>query len=86
VLTFYKPPVKDSIAPRQVNSRAKPSPVLYNYFMQFIPKTTQPFFQEYEFQRLDLERDGDLIIVRLLAFGNRDQVRWLLLHDGRDNI
>jgi hypothetical protein len=54
--------------------------------VQAIPKTTQPFFQEYEFQRLDLERDGDLIIERLLAFGNRDEVRWLLLHDGRDNI
>jgi len=54
--------------------------------MQSIPESTQPFFQEYEFERLDLERDGDLIIERLLAFGNRDEVRWLLLHYGQDKV
>jgi hypothetical protein len=54
--------------------------------MESIPETTQPFFQEYEFKRLDLQRDGDLIIERLLALGNRDEVRWLLLHYGLDNV
>ena len=48
-----------------------------NYFMQSIPETSQLFFQEYEFEHL-LECDGDLIIERLLGFGNRDEVRWLL--------
>ena len=60
--------------------------MLYNYFMQSIPETVQPFFKEDEFERLDLERDGDLIIERLLAFGNRDEVRWLLIHYGQDNV
>jgi hypothetical protein len=60
--------------------------VLYNYFMQSIPRTTQPFFQEYEFERLDMERDGDLITERLLAFGNRDEVRWLLMYYGKDKV
>lgn len=54
--------------------------------MQSIPGTAQPFFQEYEFERLDLERDGDLIIERLLALGNRDEVSWLLRYYGRDNV
>jgi len=66
-----------------LGQRGKSSRVLYNYFMQSIPETAQPFFQEYEFERLNLERDGDLIIERLLAFGNRDEVRWLLIHYGQ---
>ena len=60
-----------------LGQRGKSSRVLYNYFMQSIPETAQPFFQEYEFEHL-LECDGDLIIERLLGFGNRDEVRWLL--------
>ena len=54
--------------------------------MQSIPETAKPFFQEFEFKRLDLERDGDLIVERILAFGNRDEVRWLLWHYGQDNV
>jgi hypothetical protein len=66
--------------------RGKSRRVLYNYFMQSIPETVQPFFKEDEFERLDLERDGDLIIERLLAFGNRDEVRWLLWYYEHENI
>jgi hypothetical protein len=54
--------------------------------MQSIPETAVPFFQEYDFERLDPERDCDLVIERLLAFGNRDEVRWLLLHYGEVRI
>ena len=64
----------------------KSSPVLYNYFVQSIPETTQPFFQEYEFKSLDLDRDIYLIIERILAYGNRDEVRWLLWRYGWDNV
>jgi hypothetical protein len=60
--------------------------VLYNYFVQSIPETTQPFFQEYEFKSLDLDRDIYLIIERILAYGNRDEVRWLLWRYGWDNV
>jgi hypothetical protein len=60
--------------------------VLYNSFVQSIPKTALPFFQEYDFEHLDPERDGDLIIERLLAYGNRDEVRWLLRHYGRARV
>ena len=66
--------------------RGKSSRVLYNYSMQSLPETAQPFFQEQKFDRLDLKRDGDLMIERLLAFGNRDEVRWLLWHYGQDNV
>ena len=52
--------------------------MLNNSFVQSIPETTLPFFQEYDFDHLDPERDSDLFIERLLAYGNRDEVHWLL--------
>ena len=55
---------------------------LYNGFMNAIPETARLFFQEYAFERLDPQRDGDLVIERLLAYGNREKVRWLLEHYG----
>ena len=55
---------------------------LYNRFMNSIPETALPFFQEYDFERLDAERDRDLLIERLLAYGNQDEVRWLLQNYG----
>lgn len=60
--------------------------VLYNHFMSSIPETALPFFQEYDFERLDPERDRDLVIERLLAHGNRDEVRWLLGHYGQASV
>ena len=51
--------------------------------MQSIPETALPFFQVYYFERLDPEREGDLVIERLLAYGNRDEVRWLVRHYGQ---
>jgi hypothetical protein len=60
--------------------------VLYNCFMQSIPETALSFFQEYDFERLDPERDGDLVIERLLAYGNRDEVHWLLKHYGQCRV
>jgi len=55
---------------------------LYNRFMYSIPKTALPFFQEYDFEQLDPERDRDLVIERLLAYGNRDEVSWLIRNYG----
>jgi hypothetical protein len=60
--------------------------VLYNGSMQSIPKTALPFFQEYDFKRLDPDRDSNLVIERLLAYGNRDEVRWLLGHYGQARV
>lgn len=58
------------------NDGGKSSRALYNCFVQSIPETNLPFFQEYNFERLDPERDGNLVIERLLTYGNRDEVRW----------
>ena len=60
--------------------------MLYNCFIQSIPETALSFFQEYDFERLDPERDRDLVIERLLAYGNREEVQWLLKHYGQGRV
>ncbi len=42
-----------------------------------IPRTLEPFFQEYNLTDLNLRRDADLIIQRTLEFGDWDEIRWL---------
>lgn len=51
-----------------------------------IPATAKPFFQEYNFDFLDVDQHAALIIERILAYGNRAEVRWLLETYGRDQI
>lgn len=42
-----------------------------------IPKGLAPYFQEYDFETLAVERDFTLIIQRTLEYGTWDEVRWL---------
>jgi len=55
----------------------------YNTFMQRtstspqIPDGLKPYFQEYDLKRLDMTRDANLIIQRVLEFGTWDEIRWL---------
>jgi hypothetical protein len=42
-----------------------------------LPATLAAAFQEYEISQLDLVRDRELIIERVLALGNRAEIRWL---------
>jgi hypothetical protein len=51
-----------------------------------IPKSAAPFFQEYNFQRLDPTTDRSLIVARILAYGNREELRWLFNCYGRKEI
>jgi hypothetical protein len=51
-----------------------------------IPISTRPFFQEYDFLQLDLHEHVTLIIERILAYGNRSEVRWLLKTYGKDQV
>jgi hypothetical protein len=45
--------------------------------MQPIPLTLAPFFQEYDFTKLNPQTDSHTIIERILQFGNRAELRWL---------
>lgn len=51
-----------------------------------IPLTLAPFFQEYTFEKLDAERDAELVIERTLAWGNREELRWLFARYGRERV
>ncbi len=51
-----------------------------------IPISAAPFFQEYNFSTLDVLLNADLIIERILAYGNRVEVRWLIATYGRAQI
>lgn len=51
-----------------------------------IPASTWPFFQEYNVARLDVHQHAALIIERILAYGNREEVRWLLKTYGRSAV
>jgi hypothetical protein len=54
--------------------------------LQSLPSTLAPFFQEYDFERLDLHNAASLIIERTLQFGNRVELRWLFAQYPRTQI
>jgi hypothetical protein len=62
--------------------------LMYHLPMQTtpIPQSLAPFFQEYRLSDLDPERAAPTIIERTLAYGNRDEVRWLLGYYGRVRV
>ncbi|MEI6291195.1 MAG: hypothetical protein WCP19_12250 [Chloroflexota bacterium] len=62
------------------------SVLLYNYSMNPIPPDTRGFFQEYDFNTLDAAADKELVIERLLAFGNREEIRWVFRTYGKEYV
>jgi hypothetical protein len=51
-----------------------------------IPRSLAPCFQEYDLDRLDPDQHGDLLIERVLAYGDRRELRWLFHQYGRARI
>ncbi len=51
-----------------------------------IPPTLTRYFQEYRVEDLDIVQNADLIIGRVLEFGNRAELRWLFATYGADRI
>lgn len=51
-----------------------------------IPPSTRPFFQEYNFLSLDSQANAPLVMERLLAYGNRAEVRWLFQEYGKERL
>lgn len=51
-----------------------------------IPATLAPFFQEYDLNQLNPQRDSATIIERALQFGNRAEIRWLFQQYPREQI
>ena len=51
-----------------------------------IPSSAAPFFQEYAFDRLDPHAHAPLIIERILAYGSRAELRWLVQQYGWQTV
>lgn len=51
-----------------------------------IPRSLAPCFQEYDLERLDPFRHAELIIERVLAYGDRRELRWLFRRYGRQRV
>jgi hypothetical protein len=51
-----------------------------------IPSSAAAFFQEYDPARLEMDHHAELIYERILAYGNRIEVRWLLDTCGRERV
>ena len=51
-----------------------------------IPRSLSPCFQEYELDRLDPAQHGDLLIERVLSYGDRRELRWLFGRYGRVRV
>jgi len=51
-----------------------------------IPTSAAPFFQEYDVRHLDVHQHASLIIERILAYGNRDEVHWLFETYGHEHV
>jgi hypothetical protein len=51
-----------------------------------IPLSAAPFFQEYRFEELDADLDRGLVIERILAFGDRQELRWLFQRYNMEEI
>ena len=51
-----------------------------------IPLSLAPCFQEYDLHHLDPQRHTELVIERVLAYGNRVELRWLFDSYGRGRV
>jgi hypothetical protein len=51
-----------------------------------LPRSLAPFFQEYDLETLDPVRHAELILERVLAYGDRRELRWLFGRYGECRI
>ena len=51
-----------------------------------IPRSLAPCFQEYDLEALDPAQHSDLLIERVLAYGDRRELRWLFRRYGRARV
>jgi len=51
-----------------------------------VPRSLAPCFQEYDLERIDPVQHADLVIERVLAYGDRRELRWLFDRYGRVRV
>ena len=50
------------------------------------PRTLVAYFQEYDFDQIDPAQHAHLIIERVLAYGDRNELRWLFHRYDREQV
>jgi hypothetical protein len=68
------------------SSGGVPTPSIGPLTAHGIPRSLAPCFQEYNLDTLDPAQHGDLLIERVLAYGNRQELRWLFRRYGRAQV
>ncbi|MCB0085957.1 MAG: hypothetical protein KDE47_33685 [Caldilineaceae bacterium] len=51
-----------------------------------LPSTLAAYFQEYDFSQIDPSNHSELVLERVLAYGDRAELRWLFDYYGRKAI
>ncbi|HBT81778.1 hypothetical protein A2757_03305 [Candidatus Giovannonibacteria bacterium RIFCSPHIGHO2_01_FULL_48_47] len=51
-----------------------------------LPASLRPLFWSYEFEKLNLEKDGPLIIRQVINYGRWEDWKWLLKNYGRGKV
>jgi len=51
-----------------------------------LPRSLAPCFQEYDLERIDPAQHAELVIERVLAYGDRRELRWLFDYYGRARV
>jgi hypothetical protein len=51
-----------------------------------LPRSVAPYFQEYALEQIDPAQHSELVIERVLAYGDRRELRWLFDRYGWNGI
>jgi hypothetical protein len=51
-----------------------------------LPRSLAPCFQEYDLERIDPAQHAELVIERVLAYGDRRELRWLFDYHGHARV
>jgi hypothetical protein len=51
-----------------------------------IPRSLAPCFQEYDLEQIHPAQHADLVLERVLAYGDRRELRWLFDYYGRARV
>lgn len=60
--------------------------ILYNNFMNQIPKLLQGVLWSADIDKLDLEKNASYIVNQILSFGSLDEIRWLFTTYGKPKV
>ena len=58
----------------------------YNFYMSKMPQKLQALLWSSNVDKLNIEKDAALIINKVLAYGDLEDIRWLISNYGKDKV